>query len=105
MGDKTDAIGAHLIDNASIGENGLAANHDTVDHRHTDSHSRIVDHLALNAQRLTFLLHNFWSARWHTLSRDHFNAKASFAHALYHVKDNTWVAMDKHGLKEKRENE
>lgn len=94
------SICAYFIDDSTIGENCLAANHHAVDHRHADSDRCIVDDLALDAKRLTLLLDNGRGARWHSLCSDHFNAQASFTDAFDDIKDYTWVAMNEDGLQQ-----
>ena len=84
---QTDAIGAHFVDDSTVSQDSFTAYHDAINHRHADSHSCIVNLLALNAERGALFAHNLRSARRHTFSSDHFDAQATLTNAFDYIKN------------------
>ncbi len=85
LGNQSRAIGSHFVDDATIGEDSLAAHEDAVNVRHRNSDSCVKDFLALDTELGALRANYLTSSARHAFCSDHFNAETPLADTLNHV--------------------
>ena len=89
LGDQSDAVGAHFINDTAICQYSLATYENTIDHGHRDGDGCVVDLSALDAEPVALFLHNCACTARHALCCDDFDAETALTNALNHIEDDT----------------